>query len=65
MGTHLRVLRERAIQWIPTRQSLEDFQKLLCPCALDDRSPSIRENKIFFDEIHMQEVAFAQELILL
>ena len=33
MGTHLR---ERAFQWIPTWQGLDDFQKSLHPCALDN-----------------------------
>ena len=31
----------RAIQWIPTLQSYDDFQKSLCPCALDQSSLSI------------------------
>ena len=31
----------RAIQWIPTWQSFDDFQKSLLPCALDEGSLSI------------------------
>ena len=31
----------RAIQWIPTWQGSDDFQKSICPCALDERSLSI------------------------
>ena len=31
----------RAIQWIPSWQGLDGFQKSLCPCALDESSFSI------------------------
>ena len=31
----------RAIQWIPTQQGLDGYQKSLHPCALDERSLSI------------------------
>ena len=31
----------RAIQWIPTRQGLDGFQKSLCPYVLDESSLSI------------------------
>ena len=31
----------RAIQWIPIWQGLDDFQKSLCPCALEKSSLSL------------------------
>ena len=38
----------RAIQWIPTWQGLDGFQKPLHPCALDEISLSIgRQNNLF------------------
>ena len=47
MGTHLRVLSESLIQWIPTQHGLDGFQKSLCPCALDESSLSIgRVNRL-------------------
>ena len=42
MGTHLRV---RAIQWIPTWQGLNAFQKSLHPCPLEESSLSIERVK--------------------
>ena len=40
----------RAIEWIPTFQCLDGFQKSLCPCALGESSLSIgRDNAICSD----------------
>ena len=36
----------RAIQWIPTQQGLDGFQKSLRPCALDESSLSIGRVKV-------------------
>ena len=36
----------RAIQWIPTWEGLDGFQKCLCPCALDECSLIIGRIKV-------------------
>ena len=41
---------ERAIQWIPTWQGSDDFQRSLLPCALDESSLSIVRIKSTFKE---------------
>ena len=38
----------KAIQWIPTWQGLEDFQKCACPCAVDESSLSIGRVTLIF-----------------
>ena len=46
MGIHLRVLSECLIQWIPTWQGLDVFQRSLHHCALDEGSLSIWRVKV-------------------
>ena len=44
----------RAIQWIPTWQVLDGFQKLLRPCALDESSLSIGRVKPYTNQHNHQ-----------
>ena len=47
LGTHLRVLRQRAIKWTPTWQGLGGFQKSLHMYALGESSLSIERVKYY------------------